>query len=157
MPPSPVICRFPMVQRRECSSHREDAKRDAIGVPFPQDDAMADERVFEAREIGGDEIVDELDHALARLASGNQICRLSKQRQSVVHRRCRSSGSKKAWSFSASPIPTTLWAENPSSSSAAKRPVPLSMPEGRTITAPLLKMTWWPMPSSRMVSSTVAS
>src|SRR5437660_679073 len=44
-----------------------------------------------------------------------------------------------------------------SSSSAASSPVALFTPDGRIMTAPLLKMTWSSSPRSRMVSSTAVS
>ncbi len=52
-----------------------------------------------------------------------------------------SQASRKAWSFSASPTPTTLCGDIFISASAAARPVALLTPEGSTITAPLLKIT----------------
>src|SRR5271165_2538665 len=63
----------------------------------------------------------------------------------------------KAWSFSASPTATTLWAERPRSSSAAFRPLALLTPAGRTITAPLLKTICNSSPRSRIASSTAFS
>ena len=64
---------------------------------------------------------------------------------------------RKAWSFSASPTPTTLCGERSSSSSAADRPVALFTPEGSTMTEPLLKMTCHSSPSSRIASRTATS
>jgi len=61
---------------------------------------------------------------------------------------------KKAWSFSASPIDTTLCADRPKSTSAAFRPLALLTPGGSTMTAPLLNTICSSSPCSRMASRT---
>jgi hypothetical protein len=68
-----------------------------------------------------------------------------------------SQAASSAWSFSASPTETTLWCERPISLSAAASPEALLIPEGSTITEPLLKITCSSRPSWRMASSTSPS
>ena len=59
---------------------------------------------------------------------------------------------RKAWSFSASPIPTMLWGDSSSAARAAVRPVPLVTPPGSSMSAPLLNTSVRSTPVSWMAA-----
>ena len=101
--------------------------------------------------------VDDLDHSGAAGPGRDEVGGLLDRVERVGDGHRAAAGRRKAWSFSASPMPMTLSGESPISSSAAARPVALLTPGGSTITAPLLKMICHSSPSSWIVSSTMVS
>ena len=64
---------------------------------------------------------------------------------------------RKAWSFSASPILTTLNGDSRNRARAAESPLALLTPTGGAMTAPLLKMICSSRPRSRMIFRTMFS
>ena len=102
--------------------------------------------------------VDQLDHAGAACALGDEIGGLldAPAARWRRRRRSRTRAGRRGRSRRRRCRPRCA-ARDPSSSSAAARPVALLTPLGRTITAPLLKMICSSRPSSRIASSTVVS
>ena len=145
---------------RQAGDERAAAVRtDEIGRrPCPRD---LDEAALPDRGEGVDvvfeEAVDEFGHAGAAARPGDEVGPSLIAGSALATATAQPAACMKAWSFSASPTPTTLCADRPSSSSAASSPVALFTPAGRTITAPLLKTICSSSPRSRIAVERDAS